>query len=84
MPFACSPSSSVSRKWLDRDSTDGDAAMVLHERGCYDPRAPTELEIDPRESMTECVHSVEPSSGIMRALAICQRPPASTRLIETV
>jgi hypothetical protein len=36
---------------------DGDASMALHERGCYDLRAPTELEIDPRESMTECVHS---------------------------
>ena len=63
---------------------DGDTAMALHERGCYDLRTPTELKIDPRESMTECVHSVEPSSGSTRALAICQRPSASTRLIETV
>jgi hypothetical protein len=66
--------------WID----DGDAAMTLHEPGCNDLRAPAKSEIHPRESMTECVHNAEPCLGSSRALAICQRPSASTRLIETV
>src|SRR5262245_45809206 len=63
---------------------DGHAAMTLDESGRNDVWASAKLQVDPRESMTECVHSVEPCSGMTRALAICQRPSANKRSIATV
>src|SRR5678815_1727903 len=63
---------------------DGHAAMTLYKSCGDDLWAATELQIDPRESMTECVHNVVPRSGNTCALAICQRPSASTRFIATV